>query len=124
MKIPLKPPSFEELIGKSRAAKDNPERIFEVLKRGGAMHRGEYIHWDKLRHLEPPEGLSTEEWWLTVKTARQSLYRTLPFNDAHNHPFRFAMADPVLRLLHQVDRDAGGQIQAPEIIVNPQTRDT
>jgi Fic family protein len=34
------------------------------------------------------------------------------------------MADPVLRLLHQVDRDVGGQIQAPEIIVNPQTRDT
>jgi Fic family protein len=125
MKIPLKPPSFEELIRKIRGAKGNPERIFEVLKRGGGtMHRGEYIHWDKMRHLEPPEGLSVEEWWLAVKTARQSLYRTLPFTDAHNHPFRFAMADPVLRLLHQVDRDVGGQIQAPEIIVNPQTRDT
>lgn len=125
MKIPLKPPSFEDLVRKIGGPKGNPQRVFELLQRGGdAMHRGEYIHWDKMRHLAPPEGLSAEEWWLTVKTVRRSLYRTLPFTDAHNHPFRFAMTDPVLRLLHQVDRDVGGQIQAPEIIMNPQTRDT
>lgn len=126
MKIPLKPPSFENLVRKIGGPKGgNPQRVFDVLQRGAnAMHRGEYIHWDKVRHLTPPDGLSVEEWWLTIKTVRLGLYRSLPFTDAYNHPFRFAMADPVLRLLHQVDRDVGGQIQAPETIVNPQTRDS
>lgn len=101
------------------------ERLLEVLQtRTGPTPRGEYFHWDKLRHLSPPKDLSVEEWWLAIKLARTSLYRPLPFTDKHGRHFQYAMPDSVLKLLHKADRDASAQIQAAEQIANPQTRDT
>jgi hypothetical protein len=41
----------------------------------------QYIHWDKLQRLDPPDGLSSEQWWLTVKAI------LLHFWLAYDHPF-------------------------------------
>jgi Fic family protein len=96
--------------------------FFEALKqRYGAESRGirEWVHWDKLRHLDPPERLSHEQWWLGIKMARRSLLRPFPLRDAQTgEPFSFATPDEVLRLLHDVDRHCAGEIAMPEVVVS------
>ena len=120
MKLPLAPPKLGDLM-----TQVTPARLFEIVQSGiGPTPRGEYLHWDKMRHLTPAAGLTLQEWWLAAKFARTALYRTLPFRDKYQHPFRYALPDLVLKLLHQVDRDAGPRVQATEQIANPQTRDT
>ena len=123
MKIPLKPPKFDGLIAKIIGK--NPQRIVHVLSLG--VHpdpKGRYYHWDKLRHLAPPDDLTTEEWWVAVKFARKALYRPIPHTEVRGEPFQYAQPDIVQRLLHQITRDASGAIQSPEAVTNPDTKDT
>lgn len=125
MKIPLIPPRMDELINKLAHSAKGSTRFLEVVRSGvGPAPRGEYLHWDKLRHLTPPENLSTEEWWLAAKSARIALARSLPFRDKHGSPFFYTMPDVVLSLLHQLDRAVSGQVPGTEQISNPQTRDS
>jgi Fic family protein len=72
------------------------------------------LHWDKLRHLEPPAGLSAEEWWLGLKLSRP--LRPLPLTDSHGAAAGFGAPDIVQRLLHYVDQQASGQIAMPEVV--------
>lgn len=79
---------------------------------------GEWIHWDKLRHLEPPEPLSHEQWWLGIKIARDPLLRPFPLLDPVGRTFSYAMPDEVLRALHEIDQHAAGEIAMPELVVS------
>ena len=42
--------------------------------------------------------------------------------DKDGKPFTYSLADPVLELLHEIDRDASGRITTRDQITNPQTR--
>jgi len=85
---------------------------------------GRYLHWDELRHREPPAALSVEGWWLTLKVARQSLYRQLPLlRDKTGQPFVFGMPEPVLVDLYHIDRDAAGEISSAADVTTPEHRD-
>jgi len=84
---------------------------------------GKYLHWDELRHRPPLSGLSHERWWSMVTLARAQLARKLALTDEDGKPFTFAMTDTILRLVHEVDRDASGRIELPEDVTNPSTRD-
>ncbi|MGH2946738.1 MAG: Fic family protein [Solirubrobacteraceae bacterium] len=75
-----------------------------------------YVHWDKLRHLEPPEGVSHREWWLATKLARRPLRRELPLKDADGAPFAYAVPDEAFRLLHYVDQRCSGEIAMAEVV--------
>ena len=88
-----------------------------------AEQDGKYLHWDELRHRPLPTGLSAEEWWGLVKLARNSDRRALPVTDEAGHTFGFLMTDSVLRLLHEIDREASGRIELPEDITNEAVRD-
>jgi Fic family protein len=84
-----------------------------------ALGIGRWVHWDKLRHLEPPDGLTHEQWWLGIKMARNSLLRPFPLRDAiTGEPFSYATPDEVLRLLHDVDRNCAGEIAMPEVVTS------
>ncbi|GAB1413412.1 MAG: hypothetical protein AMXMBFR31_06370 [Candidatus Desulfobacillus denitrificans] len=117
MKIPLSPPSgqfvFERLA---------PERLLRLLSGQSAVVEGEYLHWDQLRHRMPPDGMSPEEWWFAVKTARASQSRRLPLQDKTGKPFLLATPEPVQIHLHHIDRDAAGEILAPGEINTPEQR--
>lgn len=108
------PPRHDELL--QRLAR-RPERLLELI--ADTSRPGEpdnYVHWDKLRHLTPPEGLSREEWWFVLKSRRQPFLRPLPLTDAEGNPFFYSQPDAALRLLRDVDRRCSGEIAMPEVV--------
>jgi Fic family protein len=117
MKLPLTPPDVSKLLESVDRAK-----LRSVLGTSPLI-KGEYEPWDKVRHLEPPEGLTSEEWWLGMKMARRQLLKPIPLANTTGSPFRFGMPDPVLRLTHEIDQLASGRIQISEEVTNPHTRD-
>lgn len=123
MQLPVAPPRFETLMeailaqGSALAA-----RVFGVSSE--VDEQGRYLHWDKLRHLPPPAGLSAEQWWLGTKLGRRKNFRPLPLRDQGDHPFQYSLPGAVQRELHWLDRHAAGSIQAEPAIADPQTRTT
>jgi Fic family protein len=98
----------------------DPERLPGLFMDASAFVAGsaatEYLHWDKLRHLEPPAGLTLQEWWLALKLARRSGQRTLPLTDTSGLHFTFTLPDELLRLLHVVDQRCSGEIAMPDVV--------
>ncbi|MEM0962273.1 MAG: Fic family protein [Bacteroidota bacterium] len=84
---------------------------------------GKYLHWDGLRRRDPPEGFSSEEWWLGVKFARGPLLRPLPLADRRGQAFKYALPDPATERLQRIDRDASGQILLSEEAISVGHRD-
>lgn len=106
------PPDTSELI--DRLA---PGRLGQIVQMGRAIDgRVGYIHWDKLRHLDPPGELSVEEWWLLIKLARGSLVRPWPLTDEEGRNFVYGIPDEVFRLLHLVDQRCSGEIAMPTVV--------
>jgi len=108
MKIPLNPPNVEQLF-----ARLTPNELAKIFQHSSPLAAGKYLHWDDLRHRPPPEGLSSEKWWLAVSLARGSIFQPLPLTDKEGNPFRLATPEPLLLHLHHIDRDAAGQIKTP-----------
>jgi len=123
MKKPVNPPSFKLLFD---SITTNQTTILPLLFQNPSPvdEKGRYLHWDKLRHLPPPLGLNSEEWWLKVKLARNNLYQTLPLQDNQGECFKYASTSSVLRELHWLDCSSAGSIQSNEQVSNPQIRNT
>ena len=123
MKVPLSPPDLGTLI--TNASKE-PNKLVEIISLGIKPDpKGKYHHWDKLRYLALPPGLSNhEDWWLAVKFARKALYKTIPHSDKYGNPFVYGEPDIVRRLLHEIDIHGGGELKTTEQVANPSTRDT
>lgn len=124
MKLPVTPPDFVKLLTEVLSKPDGPQRFSQLTQRLGPAPGGRYRHWDTFRHSPPLTGYSDEEQWLAVKMARRALYRPLPLQDRSRRPFQYAIPSPALEMLHQIDRNAGGNIQGSEQVTNPATRDT
>lgn len=113
MKV-LEPPAYEELFNSIM-----PERLPELLKARGIPQDGtKYLHWDKLRYLAPPDGMSREEWWFLIKTARLANLRALPLTDSEGRAFVYSAPDVVQRHLHLVDQRCSGEIAMPAVVTN------
>jgi Fic family protein len=91
-------------------------RALQALRNAPVEDR--YLHWDKLRHLEPPGDLSGEEWWLALKTSRAAEARLLPWRDKEGTPFRYGLPDLVLKRLHRVDQRASGEVAMDEVVTS------
>ncbi|TKJ39326.1 MAG: filamentation induced by cAMP protein fic [Planctomycetes bacterium B3_Pla] len=121
MKMPKKPPKQDVIWGEIR---DNPERFFQIYELIKELPTaGRYLHWDKLRYHQPPEGYSHEEWWYALKRERQFLFKAIPLCDKNGILFKYLIADPIPEMLHKIDQGAGGFIRMPEPITNPDTKD-
>lgn len=112
MKRPQKTPKLSALLSKHSA--DIPKILNCYLS---ATHKDHYIHWDKLRHLQPPCDLSTDQWWLGIKLARQNQLKQLSLKDIAGNPFVYMLPDAVLETVHKIDT-LGNQLfdLAPETI--------
>ncbi len=77
-----------------------------------------YLHWDKLRRLRPPEGLTSVQWWLKVKAARRGELRELPLTDQSGKPFSYGLLDSMLRSLHHIDQRCSGEVAMDEVVTS------
>ncbi len=99
--------------------------MMEVLR---AMGEGDgaadpYLPWDELRHRQPPDGLTSEEWWLRVKFTRRGMRRMLPLLDKNSSQFNYTLPDVVLKSIESVNSSLSGNISLSEQVTNPATRD-
>lgn len=116
MKVPKTPPNFARLmsgIGFER---------FQALLGLSPLQQGRYLHWDEIRHRQPPEGLDHESWWAGIKMARQVMLRPLPLVDKQGRSIQFAVPDSVLLALHEIDRHAAGEIVMDNPVVSGEDR--
>lgn len=115
------PPSVDEIL-----AGLEPDRVMKAVarfSRAAENASADYVHWDKLRHLQPPADLTHEEWWLWVKLGRRPLLRNLPLSDAEGARFSYSLPDEALRLLRYTDQRCAGEIVMAEVVtVDEQAR--
>src|SRR3954466_2185447 len=117
MKVPRRPPDRAELIKEIV-----PDRLLKVITSvNEPTVSGKYLHWDDLRHRTPPLGLSLPEWWLGIKFQRAS-QKPLPLVDVNGNPFSYRVTDSIQENLHRIDLQAGGAVQVPEPVTNPETK--
>ena len=85
MKIPQSPPDLNDIVAQIGGSRfiDLVAKLREI----GPAPEGKYRHWETLRRITPPEGLTTEEWWLTIKFARQQMSRSIPLRDKEGLDF-------------------------------------
>jgi Fic family protein len=107
-------PSVNELIEKL----DTDAVMDAMVASADVVPRDSYPHWDKLRYLAQPRGLSSEQWWLKVKLARGDEFRRLPLTDKEGNPFGFTLPDIVLRHLHHVDQRCSGEVGMDEVVTS------
>jgi len=125
MKLPVPPPELRSALARLLASPNGGQRLQQLTGSGlGPAPGGKYRHWDTFRHDPPLVDFSAEEQWIAVKLARAALYQTLPLQDSTGTPFRYALPNVALQMLHQVDQNAAGNIQATEQVTNAATRDT
>ena len=118
MKLPAVPPSWDELF------MQHADDLGTVMSRRlGPEVRGLYEHWDHLRHLTPPHGLTAEQWWFGIKLARMSLQRELPLRDRAGRAFSVVLSDSVQRRLFQVARDAAGALRGQDDVPSDDMRE-
>lgn len=97
----------------------DPDAVVQAIAEPTAETEDDrYLHWDKLRHLEPPEGLSSEQWWLRIKFARKGELRELPLTDPDGNPFSYGLLDSMLRQLHYIDQRCSGEVGMDEVVTS------
>ena len=120
MKRPSFPPSLRALL----RTPDVLERLVDVrLDRPEVVPEDWYYHWDTLRRIAPPAGLTSEEWWAVIKLTRRSAQRKVPLVGVDGVAFHYTMPDPMLRMLHRIDQLASGAVSLPEPVITGDTRE-
>jgi len=124
MKVPESPQSILETLNILIKQKDS-EKLARILNAdiGPTDSKGRYLHWEKLKHLPPPEGFTSEDYWFATKTARKKVSKKVPLTDKKGHPFNFCVPDTLQKELHWLDQNAAGSITMNQPITNPHTRD-
>jgi Fic family protein len=121
--VPVAPPPFEATL-QSLVAADSDWFVRMMGVTSEVDDQGRYLHWDRLRHLLPPGGLTPEQWWVGIKFRRRSLYKTLSFKTNRGQPLRYCQPGVVQQLLHWLDLHASGSIRTDGAITDERTRNT
>ncbi len=123
MKIPEVPPDITEVF--SETFKKDPKKSIKMISIFKAVDpKGRYLHWEKLKHIPPPTGFTSRQWWVGTKTARQKLYKELKFSDPNNSHFKYATTDQMFEDLLWLEKYTAGNINADHAITDPESRNT
>lgn len=112
-----KPPPVAELVDELSLETVLAEQL--TLSPGRPERQsGEYLHWDKLRHLKHPRGIGSREWWLRLKASRLADMRLFPLTGPDGLEFTYCLPDRILRQLHHIDQRLAGQIGMNEAVTS------
>lgn len=123
MKIPACPNHLHDLM--TQSGSKFAQRLTELfLIDIGKDREKEYLHWDQLQYKPLPAGINNHaEWWALIKFRRRNLYRLLPLLNKQSEAFCYWVPDALQARLHQIDKQAAGQIGVNEQVSNPNQRD-
>jgi Fic family protein len=116
VKKPQPPPAMRDLAARM-AGLGVTDLLQRTLDLSGSAASSRYLPWDELRHRPPPEGLTSEEWWFTVKLARAGMQRRVPLVDTEGKQFSYALPDDALRGIEMVDKYTSGRLGVPEPVM-------
>lgn len=129
MKIPESPPNLHDKLKAITEIKDS-----KVLAKWMGLlvspdikpcdPKGRYLHWEKLKHLVPPDGYDSELYWLATKSVREKIAKALPFKDKAGIPFSYNQAGSVIRDILWISEQSKGAVAADPKITDPKTKDT
>ena len=109
MKSLPKTPNVDELMAEK--LKDMPvEKLKKLFSIRIDMPGGVYPHYEKLKRMPPPQGLTPEEHWMGVKNARQSARRNVDLFQKDGSRFWFTEPSCVRARLSRLDKRAAGSI--------------
>lgn len=119
MKLPSPPPDLKVMLPTLTGS-----QLMQLVARplGPGDLKGRYLHWDKLRHLVPPEGMTPEVYWAAIKQTRKRLYRPIPLKDKAGQPFVFCIPETLMRRLLWISEQATGSIKGDSRVRDPKTR--
>jgi Fic family protein len=102
------------------AARLTYDELMRAINSPAERDGNRYLHWDRLRRLTAPSGLTSEQWWLKVKLARREATQPLPLVDKDGNPFGYTLPDVVHRSLHHIDQRGGGEVAMDEVVTSEQ----
>jgi Fic family protein len=111
------PPPTSGIFGLGAAEN---ERLLRALNAPADPRSAQrYLHWDRLRHLEPDFGLTSEEWWWRIKVLeRGPSMRAIRLRAVNGDPFTYGLPDSLLRSLHHVDQHCAGEVAMDEVVTS------
>jgi Fic family protein len=119
LKLPQRPPNWSAHFN---SLTQDPVKLRWLLQQTDPTIKGRYVHWEKLRHLPRSEQVTSLDWWTSLKLTRARGLRAIPLLSTTGEPFRLAVPDAALKILHTLDRDAGSQILVSEQVINSDSR--
>ena len=135
-KIPESPPSLEAFL---QQVGEEPGKVLEAMqlihspKVGPVDIKERYLHWEKVKHLEPPEGYTPELYWHAMKASRAAIRRNLPLltkesgypsedNERPIETFWFCMPDPLLTRVMWISEQASGALVGEPSLTDDKAR--
>ena len=118
MKLPLKPPPFEELFEELIQS----GKYLELSERFDRNPPKKYLHWDQLRHRQVPDGLNLKQWWHFIKAQRIAASKKSTLLDKESNPFNYNITELISEELHGIDMKSGGSIPMRDKNMDPQER--
>lgn len=120
---------YEEILKKPIPPPNTDQILKDLLAKGLVSnnitdYKGRYLHWDKLRFIPQPNGLTAEQDWASIKYTRRRMYKRININDPNGKPFVFLYTDEIMKCLHWLDQNASGMIGSSQPIVNSQMKNT
>jgi len=109
MHIPQRPLPIAELT-KKLAEKGDPGRLISLFGRKMVDEKGRYLHWDEFRRKVNDDGLSLDEGWFAIRTARITAAQFIPLMDTANRRFSYCEPSSLRATLQFVDLNAGGTL--------------
>lgn len=116
MRKPVNPPNIDSIDSDQQETSSIINNITDA--------KGRYLHWDKLRFLAPPNGMTSEQWWASIKYSRRRMYKNINIYDPNRKPFVFLYSDAIMKDLHWIDQNASGMVGSSQPIVNSQMKNT
>jgi len=126
-KIPESPPDMALFID-GLVKDDEHGALLEAMQKihshavGPVDDKGRYLHWEKTKHLTPPEGYTPELYWHAMKASRAAIQRLLPLVDKDGDTFRFCMPDPLLARVMWISEQASSALVGEPSLTNDKAK--